>query len=106
MNQSEPHICDMYILYCRNVSRITGDITHHVCGIINDNKTKKTIGAKICSKLWTLSVTTEAAREALLSSHLKILDNLVKLYDHPPTSGIVDDERVAIKLFLSGNPIH
>ena len=55
-------------------------------------------------KLWTLSVCTEAAREALLSSHLNILDNLVKLYDHPPTSGIVDDERVAIKVFPS-NPL-
>ena len=48
MNQSEPHICDMYILHCRNVDRITGDITHHVCGIINDNTTKKSIVAKIC----------------------------------------------------------
>ena len=86
MNQSEPHICDMYILYCRNVYRITGDITHHVCGIINDNKTNKSIDAKICNKLWTISVCTEAARETLLLPHLNILDNLVQLYDHPPTS--------------------
>ena len=54
-------ICDMYILYYRNVYRITGDITHHVCGIIYDIKTRKSIGANICNKLWTLSVCTEAA---------------------------------------------
>ena len=93
---------EVSILFCKHsdVQNLTGDITSHICCVINTITPNQGLGAQKIRGLWVIGVRSAKAQDILLQRNIHINNSEVKLYKDNPydlKSQRVEGDRVVFK---------